>query len=181
MTLTTLQRGLVLTMLFLLTGAVPALASVTWDLTGVSGSDGASYSGSFVFNADTDIYSMIDIVSTGGTLTPADTYTFQASSYSGSGGLVALAAPPSDGDWLLNLLFAGTGLTDAGGTVALISEPQVAVGTCTAFLPPCVSFDAVSTITGSVAGAAIPEPATLVLVGPALLLAVFRKKLVAVF
>ncbi len=54
---------------------VPSIASadgVTWDLTGVTLSDGGTASGSFVFDATTDTLSNVDITtSTGGTFTGA--------------------------------------------------------------------------------------------------------------
>lgn len=177
-------RNIALGVLLFSAASFPALAgTITWDLTGVTGSDGAAYSGSFAYNADTNVYSSIDIVSTGGTLTPPDTYTFQVNpSIEDSNFLVPLASPPAVGVWLLNLEFAGTGLTDAGGTIAIAATDghDVAAGTCAE--SDCYSFDPVSTITGSVvAEIATPEPPVFVLLGSALLLAVFRKKLLAVF
>jgi len=178
-------RNIALGLVLLFATTFPAWAgSITWDLSGVTSSDGAIYSGSFVFNADTGIYSSIDIVSTGGSLTPADTYTYQVPSVEDNMFLVPLASPPAVGVWLLNLEFT-TGLTDAGGTIPIaLSSAQhtIAVGTC--MDAACTTFHPVSDIiSGSVvAQPSTPEPGTFVLLGSAvLLLAVFGKRLLGVF
>ena len=55
---------------------VPAFAGpITWNLANVTASDGATFSGSFAFDADLLQYSSIHITATGGSFTPSSTWT----------------------------------------------------------------------------------------------------------
>jgi hypothetical protein len=69
-----LAVGLALSILGLSGGAAQA-AIVTFDLSGVTFSDGSTASGSFVFNSTADTISDINIVLTGGSLLPSLTLT----------------------------------------------------------------------------------------------------------
>jgi hypothetical protein len=135
---------------------------VTWSLSGVSFSDGSSATGSFVFDADTVLYSSINIVTT----TPTVGGTFQFYCVAPCTGsdvtdtLILLLTQDSANDLTntpaFSLAFAAP-LTNAGGADSIISgiEALCSDGTCGG----AVNGTTVSVNTGSVVSvAATPEP-----------------------
>jgi hypothetical protein len=174
-------RGL---LLVVLAAATASAGPITWTLNGVT-SLGTSITGSFVFNADTDIYSSVNITSSGGTVIPANTWTALAeccATESGFLGLVDTSAANQTGADLLGLFFA-VDLTDAGGSVPITETQQ---GTCSG--STCASYihygndpsGGLNTdVTGSVvANFSTPEPASLILFGGgASFLLLIRKRL----
>src|SRR5258708_19781801 len=52
-------------------------APVVWTLSGVTFSDGGTASGSFIFDADTNTYSSINVTTTPGSVRSGATYLFQ--------------------------------------------------------------------------------------------------------
>jgi hypothetical protein len=148
--------------------------AITWTLVNVT-SLGSTITGSFVFDADTNTYSAIDITTSGGTIIPNETWTnwvgFGASFGPGINcclGLVDTALANQTGANLLNLVFM-TGLTDAGGTIPISSTQQ---GTCND--ANCNGFTPYATggtnnrVTGDVVSST-PEPGTLMLLATGLL------------
>lgn len=125
---------------FLCAVAAPALAvPVTWTLNGVAFSDGGSATGSFIYDADTNTFSSINVQVSGGSL-PALTYI--APHPVAQASIVALL-PTASGDFTgVRVVVFGPigGLTNAGGTLTLNTAPVE--GTCTN--PTC------STTTGGV-------------------------------
>lgn len=147
--------------------------NVTWTLVDVT-SLGTSITGTFVFNADTNTYSSIDITTTGGTIIPSETWTNWAGFAASIGPPIACCLAVVDaanqtGANLLNLIFS-TDLTDAGGTIPIGSTQQ---GTCNE--ASCVSFTPYASnptginyaVTGYVVSS-VPEPGTLMLIGTGL-------------
>ena len=118
--------------LALATFAQAAAPNVTYTLVGITMSDGAVASGSFVFNAGTNTYSSISITTSGGTVFTGQTYTAVAPSQLSfvSGSAVEFVPNPSlsnfTGTPVLVLLFSPA-LTSAGGTSTLTSSYE---GTC---------------------------------------------------
>jgi hypothetical protein len=128
-------RNLITALTLFVLFCVPSIASadgITWDLSGVTFDDGGTASGSFVYDASTNKYSSIDIITTLGTAFGGDTYTSLSSAFdSSSTGLLVGASGDLTNTALLFLLY-GADLTNAGGTVPLIvsGENQGGEGTC---------------------------------------------------
>jgi len=158
----------------LMLGAIAITASaspITWTLSGVT-SLGTTITGSFVYDADTNTYSSIDIVTLGGSVIPSETWTVEADTGDGPTflGLVDTPNPNQTGADLLGLFFTGNPLTDAGGTVR-ISETQQGVcnnATCSGFTiygnDPGYGWN--TNVTGDAIGTtATVEPPSLILSG----------------
>jgi len=169
----------------------PASAGpLTWTLTGATFSDGATATGSFVFDADTDTFSNIDIVFTPAAGSPVETFSYlcvtsQCSPWINGYNGPFLTVPSSTdltglpGFWLgLPEAFGGPGpdqpMTDAGGTIPL-SGPNAF--TYEATIADAIWSDTVQhppdlAIAGSIT--TVPEPASALLGGMAVMLIGFR-------
>ena len=75
-----MNRLLQVTTLLTAVAFAASATPLTWTLTGVTFVDGSTASGTFTFDADTNTYSSIDVMTTGGTAYPAETYTFLCTS-----------------------------------------------------------------------------------------------------
>ncbi|HEX2815867.1 MAG TPA: PEPxxWA-CTERM sorting domain-containing protein [Phenylobacterium sp.] len=135
---------------------------VKWTLDGITFSDNGVATGSFVFDADTGIYSGINITTSGGSLLPGATYTsydiFSTPRDFGFGSNVA--GFTATGDFLFDINGL-TAFTNAGGTVQVgdIGGFVSSEGTCAN--DGCHNFNPIRGITsGQVDGVAVPEPAT---------------------
>jgi len=116
-------------------GFVPVAQAipVKWTVVYGAGSDGSALSGSFVYDADTNIYSDIDLETTDGTQRGGDSYTYLCEATPcaitpGDRNFMALHIPMQDDLTGFNILAVALldQLTNAGGTVStFISE-----GTC---------------------------------------------------
>ncbi len=148
-------------------------APVTWTLSGVTFSDGAAATGSFKYDASTNTYSDWSISVGAGTMT--------AFNYDTSDSMLMTwynADASGIGFWsnsptrYINLNFASA-LTGAGGSVNLAAlglGPGFGSGTDSWECGNCAGLRYINA--GRVVGtAAVPEPATLLLVGGALVAA----------
>jgi hypothetical protein len=158
-------RSLITAFILVVTFGVPSIASadgITWTLSGVTFDDGATASGSFVFDALTNTYSAIDIITTAGSAFGGATYTGIDPGFpSTSGQLIVVTNPllaDLTGTGVLELDFGP--LTNLGGTFPVVAEGE---GTCDD--AGCTSGTELRTITGGeVTGVvATPEPSTLLL------------------
>ena len=133
---------------------------ILWTLNNVTFSDGGTASGSFIYDADFNTYSAINIETTPGTERLSGATYIQLSNefVSNDTRVVVLTAAGSvTGASLLLLPYYGTPLTNAGGTVVL-TIPISAEGTC--INTPCtnVPVDLRETNSGSLVGVALPAP-----------------------
>ena len=123
-------------LVFLFLPRAASANDVTWNLSDVTFTDGGTATGSFVYNADTNTVSSIDIITTFGAAFGGADYTAVDPGYapfsSGMSDFVVVPnAPLTDftGTPALDLIFTSL-LTDAGGTVSL--DPGTSELTCDA-------------------------------------------------
>jgi hypothetical protein len=142
---------------------------VTWTLDGVVFDDGGAASGSFIYDASTDIYSSIDIITTTGTRMPGAHYQYATFFLGSSGNVVGLTdinGPDLSGAAAWFMEFAG-GLTNLGGNVSLVSTFG---GESFCEDPDCAISVGSPQFRGVTAGtaSAVPIPAAVWLFGSAL-------------
>ncbi len=103
---------------------------IQWTLSNVTFVGGATASGSFIYDADTNTYSAISIVSTGSGSIPGSTFVVKYPSANASF-VCFMTGNPSDltGQRIFILPVSGGPLSNAGGTRTLSSVN--AEGTCT--------------------------------------------------
>lgn len=151
-------------------------APIQWTLTDVLFEDGGTATGSFIYDADTNTYSSISIVTTDALLAPIATFT---SLLGGSSTDAALATGGGDqtGQPFLQLLYFQFPLTNAGGTLYLIDPffPTASSFDGTCLNAGCTSVDyGRIMVDGGIIGVAapvVPVPAAAWLFGSALLAA----------
>ena len=166
----------VLGILFAGSGSAQA-APLTWNLVNVSFGDGTTVTGSFVFDADTATFSNLNIATSGGSSVPADNTWFFGTCFScklntfPNSGFLATDQTAADltGAHVISLFsIDGELMTNAGGVITL---EFFRAGTC--LTADCTFYnpDLPNSTTGSgqfstsANTAAVPEPATLLLVG----------------
>ena len=134
-------------------------APVVWTLSGVTFSDGGTASGSFIFDADTNTYSSINVTTTSGSVRSGATYLFQNGGGAGALGMVT-ASGNLTGTPDLALSFSSS-LTNAGGSRTLAGfEATCQVAACSSQVAPLRNVTA-----GSIqsAPAPVPLPPTVIL------------------
>ncbi len=162
--------------------AVPALAGpLTWNLENVTSSDGAVFTGSFVFDADLLRYSAVHITSSGGTFTPSTTFTQAIFPLpAGAGYMIVVDTDESifTGHTALAVNFAHL-LTNGGGNIPLSTTFG---GTCTgATCQSIIQNNQAFNLSGSVvAETGAPEPSTFALLLPLGLL-LLRRQIAQIF
>lgn len=159
-------RSLITALMLVLLFCVPSIASadgVAWDLSGVTFDDGGTASGSFVYDAATNTYSSIDIITAGGSAFGGATYTSLSSAFGSSSTGTLLGSSGDLTNTALLFLTYGADLTDSGGTVPLNG---VGEGTCDN--SDCSASTLLRSITaGDLVGTVVltPEPSALSLLG----------------
>lgn len=104
-------------------GTTAEASPVQWTLTDVLFEDGGTATGSFIYDADTNAYSGINITVTDGSLSPIATLTALLAGGNADGAFVP-AAGDLTGSPYLQLLYYNGPLTNAGGLVYLIDPYQ---------------------------------------------------------
>ncbi len=155
-------------LLALLASASAGAATVTWTLDNVTFGDGGTATGSFVYDASTNIYSSISIVTSASpSWIPTTSYGVVdvAPSITNAGQVAFIntasagALPDRSFAYRLLLKFSSP-LTDAGGTASLINFPPSAEMFCVS--PSCIPPSTLRQIdAGQVTGTSsvVPVPA----------------------
>ncbi len=159
--------GTIAALILIVAGAIAPTVSaddVTWTLSDVTFTDGGTASGSFVYDADTDTVSSVDIVTTSGTAFGGATYTAVDPGYGPYADEIVFVTDSLavyTGAPALDLGFLSD-LTDAGGTDGLFSMDGYGEYTCG---DPGCNYGGVelrALAGGEVVGVATtPEPASL--------------------
>ncbi len=164
-----MNRVLFVLLLIVVSGIAQA-GPILWTLSGVTMFDGATAFGSFVYDADSNVFSQIDVTTAGGSV-------FAGAHYVGQPPVPGLNLP----DRLILVtspvpinffgtpalaLYPSVGLTNAGGVVNLLGgvRSDSFESTCEA-LWSAADCDAPGTVrryfsSGQLRGSAVPEPAT---------------------
>ena len=182
----TRAKALFPALLALLAATTVTAAPVRWTLQDVTFEDGGTAVGSFVFDADLEVFSDIAFNTTLG--------IFDVSGQSYSAVHPTLSAAANGGWFVIDgrpdlsftqalLMAFQEDLTNAGGTVALHTQASLVFPNFTAELycdfPDCRGRIARHFATGSVVGAVVPVPAAVWMLGSApALLGVVRRRVV---
>jgi len=156
---------------------------VTWDLSNVAFADGTTVTGSFVFDADTNLFGVLTITTSGGTSVPAQSDWFYGPCatclrndvFSGFLATDNIFADQTGNPFVSLFGSIGAPMTNAGGVITL---DVGIVGTCGDYL--CDSLDVglpnSSIASGQFVSRQVPEPATLLLTGSGIALAVGARR-----
>jgi hypothetical protein len=112
------QRKIVLFIAAFFASASVCAMPVEWVIDSLVFDDGGMGSGTFTYDADTNIYSNIDIVTTAGTESEGAPYISVIDAAANDSTYVAVMVYPLEGSHMLELSFADS-LTNAGGTIAI--------------------------------------------------------------
>jgi hypothetical protein len=156
---------LILATILLLNAVAANAIPVTWELQDIIFNDGATASGSFIYDADLDAFSNINVVTTSSEVIEGSTYTEIGSSFAGPGD-VYLGVTYND-----NLVFElQEDMSNSGGTISVV----IGCGfTCGSFETEWGLYRNVSS--GSISS--VPVPAAVWLFGSGLgLLHWFRRR-----
>ena len=163
-------RGAVAAIVLCLGSATAAAADpVTWSLFGVTLEGGGTASGTFVYDADTNTFNAVNIVTSGGVM-PGATYTQAGGVYGGAGlpiaanriGVLTLSGP-GVGQRNLNLELV-SGMTNAGGLIVIRPTSAFSAET-TCVDAPCAAAAHLRGVTaGAVTSFPLP-PATIPTMG----------------
>lgn len=176
------RSSLIALLLLVLIAFVPNASAdqVTWHLSEVTFSAGGSASGSFTYDADTNTFSSINITVIGSPF-GNDTYRFLDPGFPSSANVLAAVPDNSLADFtntpILGLVFGGGLLTDAGGTIPLITGNN-GIQQCENSI--CSGSNTLYAVTGGeVTTSSVlptPEPSSLLFLGAGFLcfLAAFR-------
>ena len=172
-----LLHGLVLAALLALAPGARA-TPVEWTLADVLFDDGGTAAGSFIYDADTDIFSAINISTSAGSFFAGAVYGELLFGGATDAAFVSGALPDYTGEPLLQLIFQ-TPLTSAGGLVGLVDLffPVASSFEATCTDGPCFgAFFERSLVDGGLVGVVIPIPAAGLLLPGALVVLAFARR-----
>jgi hypothetical protein len=168
-------------LLLLLIAPLPiAQASpVVWYFNGVTFNDGGTASGSFVYDAALQQYSGVDIVTTAGTASAGETYSWPILPQFGSPTLLFAFPIPFSPNFLTGtpefVIQFSSALTDAGGTIPLnVGSEGPITGEAICLDAGCGSASGVRLATSGAVSSA-PEPATAIVLVSAVLMLIGRR------
>lgn len=142
---------------FCLCSGLGSAAPVLWIVSGTF-NDGGTASGSFIYDADTNVYSAINVTTTTGSTRSGALYTVQNGGNANGLGMVTIVAPNLTGTPWFHFSFST--LTNAGGTRSVNGqEVTCAAPACGSGVGPTRNF------TGTIQSSAppVPLPPTMVL------------------
>ncbi|MEM9056156.1 MAG: hypothetical protein AAGD86_01690 [Pseudomonadota bacterium] len=162
--------GLVAGVAVLMAGAAAEAAPVRWVLQDVTFDDGGQAFGSFIYDADTDTFSSINVTTTDGSILLGSVYefvNFEAGLLDADSVLLVAAANPGAGTAAFNMNLEEA-MTNAGGTIALAMAPPPLAFESTCLTSVCDRFFSIdrAIVSGSIT--TIPVPAALWLFASAL-------------
>lgn len=145
---------------------------ITWNLSGVTFNDQTTASGSFTYDASANTLSAFSITTQNGAIaghtydnSTAFLYTPVPNSFFANN---ALLLALNDVTYYINLEFASA-LTDAGGTVAILPGDYNVNGLSNASWECNNCVDERFVVAGAVTSEAVPEPASIALLGAGLI------------
>lgn len=152
---------------------------IQWTLSGITFSDGGTAAGSFIYDADTNAYSSIDITTTAGGVLPGATYVVDNNAFgflSDADQMLALAGLPVVQDDPVLLMVYSAPLTNAGGNLTFNVFFETGCGTATDGLCRIIGGEnstrniprGSGQLVGEAPNSNAPEPGTLALLGLAL-------------
>jgi hypothetical protein len=169
-------------LLLLLIAALPSAKAmpVQWYFNGVTFNDGGTASGSFLYDATFQRYSSVDIVTTAGTASAGQTYSWPALPQLGSPTLLLAFPLPFSPNFLTGtqefIIQFSSPLTDAGGTIPLnVGTQGPTSGEAICLDATCNSASGIRLAAGGVVSSA-PEPSTMVCLISAGLMLVGRRR-----
>ena len=136
-------------------------AALTWTLQNVVFDDGGTASGSFVFDADTNTYSAINVTTTDGSVLGGSVYqfaNFEAGTLDADSVLLVAAANPGFGTPAFNMNL-DEAMTNAGGTISIAMAPPPLAFESTCLTSVCSSFFSIDRVVVSGTITAVPVPA----------------------
>jgi hypothetical protein len=161
----------------ILLAATASANQVTWDITGQF-DDGGTISGSFVYDADLNQFSSVDVTTSAGSVLSGALYTLPDPCCAPAANFLLFVTTTGDltGTPVFSVGLASL-MTDAGGTIDLatsglgfFSEESCFDSDCSGPMPPFRSV-----VSGDVSS--VPEPSTLLLVLPlGVLIAALRRQ-----
>lgn len=158
----------------LLSATAACANPVEWTLSGVEFAGGGSASGSFVYDADTGLYSDLDISTSATVDEVAATFTLlDPDAFAGPVGFAVVSSLPTAEQERVFFVTFASAPTDAGGDISIGTggAGETGEGVCEGdpVFHPCGTIVPISRsdliLTGAVTGIAVPEPATLALFG----------------
>ena len=160
---------------FTVAPAVVFAIPINWAFNNAVFDDGGMATGSFIYDADTNIHSNISITTSAGSSFVGSTYFTHLSTFSAAGFLGPVDSIAADlgaaGAHSMSLFFVG-GLGNAGGTVSLLILAPSPSGNingsrenlCDLGSPTCAGSNGIrGFVQGTVVGTMVPEPAGLAL------------------
>lgn len=153
-------------------------APIRWVLQDVLFDDGGTAFGSFVYDADSNTFSAIDVTTTDGAVLPGSFYefaNFEAGLLDADSVLLVAAANPVAGTPAFNMNLDAA-MTNAGGTIALAMAPPPLAFESTCLISNCTQFFSIDRVIVSGSITTIPLPAAAWLFGSALGLVGWRSQ-----